>query len=112
MFGVAETIIGLTLLLFFVCGAAWSTNRRIPLVATAVIVGAYLVFVGGMGVWAARCWECGHGTDATRGYSFVWSLVFVSIIPAVLVGTVLIGVTARLFVDRVLGIRSFGQSAR
>lgn len=94
------TIVALTFLLCFLCGAAWSTNRRIPFIAATVIVGVYVVFAGALGIWAAQCWQCGTGDfESTRALNFFWSVGFGWIPPALLFGTVLIGMTASLYLD-------------
>lgn len=48
-------------------GLARVKVRRLPWIAAAIAVLAYLVLVGSYAGWAAQCWDCQAGVSDSRG---------------------------------------------
>ena len=50
-----------------IAGLARAKFRRLPLIAAAIAVAAYVALVASYGGWAATCWDCQAGLSETRG---------------------------------------------
>ena len=62
---------------------------RAPLIATGVLVAAYLIYLAALGAYAGQCWSCRGVADGdTRGDTFFVAAIFFGI----LLVTTLLGV--------------------
>ncbi len=57
-------------------GLARAKFRRLPLVAAAIVLVAYLAYIVSISAWAATCWDCEAGLSETRGDVLFLSAVF------------------------------------
>ena len=66
-----------------VLGLARIRFPRAPWLATAFFVGAYLLYMGAFGVFAAQCWNCSSIANGdTRGDTFFVGAIFFGIMLA------------------------------
>lgn len=96
IFPLILTIVSLIFLLCFLSGLAWGSYRRAPVIATGVVVVAYLLFLLGTSLWAAQCWDCGYGTDNKRGDAVWFAFIFAWMPAAALVAAVWLGALVAL----------------
>ena len=57
--------------------------RRVPWIASGLVIAAYLIYMAAFGVYAGRCWSCSGVRDGdTRGDTFYIAAVFFGIMLA------------------------------
>jgi hypothetical protein len=70
--------LGLTILALMACfiaGVLWPRFRWPALLATALILVAYIAMIMGFGIWAVQCWECYDKVDSDLARRDVFMLV-------------------------------------
>ena len=62
----------------FLAGLARARFTPAPVIATAVIIGSYIVLVASVWIWASRCWDCGieSGSDDSRSFLLYVAIVY------------------------------------
>jgi hypothetical protein len=82
-------------------GLSRARFRRVPLIATAIIGAAYLIYMASVGVYAARCWDC-EGLGTTRGDMVYVSAIFFGITVVTTVLGIWLGVRLTVVFGRVM----------
>ena len=93
-------VLGWLPILGVAAGLTRAKFRRLPLIAAAIAVVAYLVLVASYAAWAAPCWDCKAGLSETRGDA----VMIVSMFFGVYLALTLVGIW--------LGARFSGALAR
>ncbi len=68
--------LGTITVLCFLAGLARARYRLAPVVATAVIIGAYTILVASVWTWASRCFHCSTGEDEDRAFTLYLAVAF------------------------------------
>lgn len=59
-----------------IVGLAATKMPLLRLVATALIIAAYVALVVGVGIYAAQCWDCTVGTEDNRRIALAGIAIF------------------------------------
>ena len=86
-----------------VLGLARVRFPRAPWIATAFFAGAYLLYMGAFGVFAAQCWSCSGVADGdTRGDTFFVGAIFLGIMLATTLFGIWLGARLTVVFARVM----------
>ena len=75
--------------------------RRLPWIAAAVVVIAYLLYLAAFGAYAAMCWDCEGDVTAARGDSFLVSMLFLGVMLVVTLAGIALGARLTILLGRV-----------
>ena len=82
-------------------GLARARFPRLPWIAAALLVAAYAAYVGAIGIYASRCWDCGS-FNGTRGESFQVAAFFFGVMLAITLAGVWLGARLTVVVGRLV----------
>ncbi len=77
--------------------------RRVPWIVAGVVVAAYALYLAAFGAWASRCWSCSGDVTATRGDSFIVSVIILGLTAVVMLAGIALGARLTVVLGRLFG---------
>lgn len=74
------TLIAILPVLGVIAGLLRVRYSRAPYIAAGVVVVAYGLYIGSLGIWAATCWDCRAGFGSTRADGLYVNAIFFGLI--------------------------------
>lgn len=83
---------------------------RLPVVAAAALIAAYVLYVASYGVWAAQCWNCKVGVSETRSDMLLIAGMFFGLLLILTLAGITLGARLTIMVGRLF--RTVGELRR